>query len=215
MIERPPCSGMKMKIKEIQYPEGVQLKGWNKLVFERRIKRTLGSFFSVCELDRCRVAVLSQERDDDLYAELDVFHCDSFKNMGKAEAQALVEKTGEYVGVSITAKHTNRAPNVAAAMVGGIMIGAVCALIIPAMSSVGSAKVTPSYVRPPLDLSRPSPVGPLVLDANVSVEPIFSTTVHTNQPAATARTLASAVRSDVGEYDVSLTVTPTQSARLK
>jgi hypothetical protein len=209
-----------MKIKRIQYPDGVQLNGWDKFVFERRIKSCLKSFYSVCDLDRCRLAVLGQERDEDRYEELSAFHCISFKNMGNAEVQSLVEKTGQYVGIEITTQRISRAPSIVVALLSGIIIGAVCAWMIPLVNAQRGAKA-PAYAGHLVDvpresvlpLVRQSPLPVPVFDPDEAPESVFDTTVRTNQPATTARTLANAVRNEVGEFDVSLTVTQQRPKR--
>ncbi len=207
-----------MKINSIRYPEGCQLKGWSRMVFERRLRRTLGSFFSVCDLDRCRAEILGQEPDKERYDELNVFHCDSFKDMSATEAQALVDKTAEYVGVEISIGHTRPAPRVVMALVGGIVIGAAGGWAIAAVKDSRNALtsfsadelpgvVHRSPVLPVLPLPRTSEL-PLATDP----EPVFNTKVRTDRPGATAMTLARTVRNDAGEYEVTLTVTPIEAA---
>lgn len=196
-----------MKIKSIKYPEGCQLKGWKKMVFERRIKAILGSFFSVCELDQCRAEILGQERDKERYDELHVFHCESFENMSVGEAQALADKTAQYVGVEITTKFPSRIPGVVAALMGGVLIGAGGAWLIPAVQEA-KGTVSRPYVERSAGVAGLSPVLPVANMGEQSPEPILTTTVRTDRPAVTARTLARTVPNDVGEFEVSLTVTP-------
>jgi hypothetical protein len=204
-----------MRIKSIRYPEGCELKGWGKMVFERRLQRALGSFFSVCDLEQCRTAICGQEPDRERYDELNVFHCVSFKDMSAAEAQALVDKTAEYVGVEISITHASRVSRVAAAFVGGILIGSACAWAVPAVTAAKSAMTQPLSTRP-ASVDALSPVLPLPrmpeLPLAPDPEPIFSTKVRTARPGATAISLARAVRNDAGEYEVSLTVTPIDAA---
>lgn len=204
-----------MRIKSIRYPEGCQLKGWNRMVFERRLQRALGSFFSVCDLDQCRGAICGQEPDKERYDELNVFHCVSFKEMSAAEAQALVDKTAEYVGVEISITHASRVSRVAAAFVGGIVIGGTCAWAVPAVTAAKSAMNQPLGTRP-ASMDTLFPVQPLArmreLPLAPEPEPIFSTKVRTARPGATAVSLARTVRNDAGDYEVSLTVTPIEAA---
>lgn len=206
-----------MKINSIRYPEGCQLKGWSRMVFERRLRRTLGSFFSVCDLDRCRAEILGQEPDKERYEELNVFHCDSFKDMSATEAQALVDKTAEYVGVEISVGHASPSPPVVTALVGGILIGVVGGWAIPAVKD--SRNTATSYTADDLpSMVRRSPVLPVLplprtseLPLATDPEPVFNTKVRTDRPGATAMTLARTVTNDTGEYEVTLTVTPIEA----
>lgn len=192
-----------MKIKSIKYPRGCELKGWNRMVFERRIKASLSSSFYVCELDRCRAEILGQERDKERYDELHVFHCQSFEDMGVGEAQALVDKTAQYVGVEIITGFPSRFPGVVAALVGGVLIGAGGSLLIPAVQATSRPDVERAA-----GVARLPAVLPVASAFDEPPGPIFTTTVRTDRPAVTARTLARTVRNDVGQYEVSLTVTP-------
>lgn len=205
-----------MKIKSIKYPEGCELAGWNKMVFERRMRKALGDSFSVCDLDRCRAEILGQGRDNERRDELSVFHCESIKSLPIAELKALVDKTAQYVGVEIVMGHTSRVPGVVVAAVVGIAIGAASAWLIPAANNAKT--VTRTNHAEQLASEIQLPILPVPSAVEASPEPVFSTTVRTNRPAATARTLASTVQNVAGEYDVSLTVTPTSerqvSARL-
>lgn len=197
-----------MKIKSIQYPEGCQLKGWNKMVFERRVKETFGSFFSVCELDRCRAEILGAEPDKEQRDELNVFHCESFKKMSLAETQALVDKTAKYIGIGVTVKYPSRVGAVLAAIIGGVLAGALGVQVIHA-AGVKKGLSETNYVTPRVGREMPIQPAAIPMDSPLEpMEPIFTTTVRTRQPAVTAKALARTVRSDVGEYEVSLIVTP-------
>ena len=204
-----------MKIKSIRYPVGCQLKGWSRMVFERRLQRALGSFFSVCDLDRCRAEILGQEPDKERYDELQVFHCASFKDMSVAEARALVEKTAEYVGVEIAIKHISQVYRVVAALIGGILIGGASGWAIAAAKASKSA-TTMSPTDGLASMATLSPVLPVARMAELPLasdpEPIFNTKVRTDRPGSTAVSLARTVRNDAGEYEVSLTVTPIEAA---
>jgi hypothetical protein len=199
-----------MKVKSIHYPDGCQLQGWDKIVFERRIKQTFRPFFSVCELDRCRAAIQGSGRDNDRYNELDAFHCESFGNMSAAEAHALVDKAAQYIGVRITLADDSWMPSVPVAFFGGIVIGAILTFSVSLASPTRS--VTPvvregGYAH--VDTF------PTILPSTTAQEtpaPILTAIVRTNNPAATARLLASTVRSGPGEYEVSLSVTPVDVA---
>lgn len=176
-----------MKIKCIRYPEGCQLRGWNKMVFERRLQRALGSFFSVCDLDRCRAEVLGQEPDKERYEELSAFHCDSFNEMSAAEAQMLVDKTAQYVGVDISIKRASQVSRVYVALIGGILVGAAGA---SAIAAVKASKNTTSSL--PADglasIARLSPILPVARMPEESPDPEldFNTAVHPNRPGAIA-----------------------------
>lgn len=205
-----------MKIKSVSYLEGCKLNGWSRMVFERRLRRAFGSFFSVCDLEQCRTAIRGEMQDRERHDELNVFHCVSFKDMSAAEAQALVDKTAEYVGVEISITHTSGVSRVAA-FVGGIVIGGACAWAVPAVTPAKSA-MTPTLGIRPASVDTLSPVLPLArmpllpLEPDQDPEPVFSTKVRTARPGATAIGLARAVRNDDGDNEVSLTVTPIVAA---
>jgi hypothetical protein len=200
-----------MKIKSITYPGGHELAGWNKFVFERRLRKAFEPFFSISDLDRCRATILGLEPDDERYHELKAFHCVDFKDMAVGELQALVEKTGQYVGVEITVAvaRFGRFPGLIAGVATGIVIGGAGAWMVATGndSKVDTRSTLGGKFARELDL----PILPAPRAVEVSLEPVFNSTVRTNQPAATAKTLASTVQSLAGQYDVSLTVTPAEA----
>lgn len=198
-----------MKIASIRYPDTCQVHGWSKMVLERRLKHMLGSFFSVCDLDRCRADILGRGPDEELLGELRVFHCVSFKDMSVAESQALVDKTAQYVGAEITMKRVNRIPAVIAAVIGGLAVGAAGACLIPtAVASKNIKTSLPADYLGNIPRSMPELSGPRLSESSPPPEPVFTTTIRSDRPGVAARTLARAVRDDAGEYEVSLTVTP-------
>lgn len=202
-----------MKLKSIKYPEGCELAGWDKMVFERRMRNAFGSSFSVCDLNRCRSTISGEDRDSERYDELHAFHCESFDGMTSAERQALVDKTAQYVGVELAVgmEPASRFAGLVAAAAVGIAIGGASTWMI-ATAHV-SKTVTRNSRAEQLASEIQLPILPMPRAVEVSPEPVFNTTVRTTRPAATARTLASTVQSVTGEYDVSLTVTPTSADR--
>lgn len=180
------------------------------MVFERRIKNAFGEFFSVCDLDRCRAAILGAGRDSERYDELHAFHCESFKGMTSAERQTLVDKAAQYVGVglAVAMKPAGRLTGLVASAAVGLAIGGASAWTIATAQNGKVATRTDHAERLANEIQLP--ILPVPRAIEVSSEPVFNTAVRTNQPAATARRLASAVQSMAGQYDVSLTVTPVE-----
>lgn len=181
------------------------------MLFERRLKQSLGSFFSICELERCRGEILGPVPDKERFDELSLFHCERFKDMSPTEAQTLVEKTAQYVGVEITTKRTSQVPAMMLALLGGMIIGAAGAWLIPA-AKVFRSEVTTARVTHPVMLPEIAPLLPVADMPDIEREPVFNTTIRTDRPGSTARTLARTVRDHAGEYEVSLTVTPVTAA---
>lgn len=90
-----------MKIISIHYPENSKLEGWDKMVFESRMKSAFGDHFDVSALDACRGTLLGYEDDGDLGSQLRAFYYKSFKDMDSALVQALIEKAGQYLRAEI------------------------------------------------------------------------------------------------------------------
>lgn len=199
-----------MRVKSIEYPEGCDLAGWDKMVFERRIRKAFGSFFSVCDLNRCRSAILGQDPDSGRYDELNVFHCEDFKGMTSAERQALVDKTAQYVGVGLVVamEPSSRFIGMVASAAVGLVIGSASAWMIATAHDGKVVTRTAHAERLANEIQLPIP--PVARAIEALPEPVFNSTVRTNQPAAAARTLARTVQSLAGQYDVSLAVTPVE-----
>lgn len=199
-----------MRVKSIEYPDGCKLEGWDKMVFERRIRKAFGSFYSVCDLNRCRSVILGQDQDSERYDELNAFHCEDFAGMTSAERQALVNKTAQYVGVGLVVvmKPSRRFTGSVVAAAAGLALGGASAWMIATAHDGKIVTRTSHAERFANEIQLPMPSVARAIE--VAPEPVFNTTVRTSQPAATAKALARTVQSVSGQYDVSLTVTPVE-----
>lgn len=196
-----------MKVIRIEYPEECQLEGWDKAVFETRIKQTFTSFFSICEVDRCRKTILGLQRDPDAYDELNVFHCESFEHLRSDDVQNLVEKTARYIGVKLVVQDTKltRRPIMLVTSAALAAVAVIALVVHPK-----AVQPTPHAASSVASVPYSPPIGPI---PETPPDAIFTATVRATSAAAAAKSLASAVMTDDGEYDVSLTVTPVTHPR--
>ena len=200
-----------MKIKTISFPEDSALEGWRKLVTIRRLHRAFdGDSFSVCDLDRCREAVLGESGGSyDVYKELDAFHCVSYADMSTEESAMVIQKASEFVGVKLTMENgviSSRKviPYVAVCVAVCVALLALAAVILPIRKEAaakGESGVRP--IQPAFDsigVVRPDYIPP--------ADPIFTVTFNANEPRKAVTNIVPLVPNDAGDYEVTVTVTP-------
>ena len=209
---------MKIYVKAIDFPVGCKLEGWEKMVTERRIKSSFSSFFSVCDLDRCRKSILPDAEDcPELLAELSEFHCEKFRDLREGEFDRLKQKFEQYVGVRITVGRKRFPPSMWAGF-GLILLYAFGLFAVVWHSPVTSRHNTPTLAEQDiLHPVIPAPESRLYDDyAERLVKPssfegaspeVYSATVTSTNAKQTASALVSAIPQLEGRYDVSIVIT--------
>ena len=138
-----------MQITAIHYPDSTKLVGWDKHVFERRMRKALdGDHFSICDLDRCRAVISGRENHgrSDAYEDLAAFHCVNYDEMSCDERALLLKNVEAFVGVGLTVKPYRERPGrvvkatlLVTATAVGVLLLTTLALNKPAPANAGYA----------------------------------------------------------------------------
>lgn len=206
-----------MKIVEIKYPANSEIAGWPKMVFERRIAKSLtGWRFSSYELEECRVAIKGKDSETkpNLLSDLSAFDSVSYKTMAPAEVAALHRKVEEFVGVELVLdvlppKKKKRGYVVCAA---GMLV---LFLVLFGYREIRANRQVDALANGSRDttqyLPNLSPILPTeAISPNDAFEPapIFNMAIKTSVPADAIKKMSTLVRNDGSSYEVTVLVTP-------
>lgn len=200
-----------MQIAAIHYPDGTKLVGWDKHVFERRMRKALdGEHFSICDLDRCRAVISGRENHgrSDAYEDLAAFHCVNYDEMSRDERALLLKNVEAFVGVGLTVKPSRERP-----------VRVVKATLLVTATAVGVLLLTMLALKTPGPANAGStlPVLPVIQQGAVAqeAEPTFSVSVISHTQASAIKRISRLVNDDGKAYTITVTSTPLDEPSLQ